>query len=114
MSWSLVLLVAVAGAIGSVLRFFVSGWGRPGVFAANTVACLAAGIASGWLDAGSALMVVLVVGLAGGLSTWSTLAAQVGDSWLGGKYAAALGYLAATLVAGVTAATVGFVLGTLL
>ena len=114
MSWSLVLLVAAAGAAGSVLRFLVSGWGRPGVFAANTVACLVAGLATGWLDSGSALTVVIVVGLAGGLSTWSTLAAQVGESWLDRKYGTALGYLGATLLAGVTAITVGYTIGTVL
>ena len=76
MQWFLVfILIGVAGGAGSVMRALLTrfdGWLPYGLFLANS---LAAGLV-GWLLAGPTLttdyFAVLTVGLAGGLSTFST------------------------------------------
>ena len=76
MSWlESALLVALLGGVGSVLRYLFSIWNGLipwGILAANSIASFVAGlaIASGFFET------ALVVGLAGGLSTFSTFAAQ--------------------------------------
>ena len=70
-----VALVGVLGGIGSVLRHLASSWNGflPwGTLIVNIVGALVAGIALG-LDF---FVIALVFGLAGGLSTFSTFAAQ--------------------------------------
>jgi len=76
-----VALAAVGCALGCVARDLTVGRFRArmdradlGVLAANLAACVLAGLAS---SAGGALGHLLVAGVAGGLSTWSTLAVEV-------------------------------------
>ena len=76
MQWFLVfVLIGAAGGAGSVVRALLTrfdGWLPYGLFLANS---LAAGLV-GWLLAGPTLtadyLMVLTVGFAGGLSTFST------------------------------------------
>jgi CrcB protein len=67
--------VAVLGGAGSVLRHIASFWSGAlpwGILAVNSVASFVAGVAV----SSQAYEVALIVGLAGGLSTFSTFAAQ--------------------------------------
>ena len=69
------LAVAVLGGAGSVVRHFLGTWTGflPwGILAANSIASFLAGvsIANGFCE------IALVVGLAGGISTFSSFAAQ--------------------------------------
>ena len=67
--------VAVLGGAGSVLRHIASFWSGAlpwGILAVNSVASFVAGLAL----LSQAYEVALIVGLAGGLSTFSTFAAQ--------------------------------------
>ena len=83
------LLAAVGTAAGSAVRDevvqrFRRGAGRPdlGVLAVNLAACALAGFASGAMPHAApalapTLALFLVIGVAGGLSTWSSLAVEV-------------------------------------
>jgi fluoride exporter len=67
--------VAVLGGVGSVLRHIMGFWSGAlpwGILAVNSVASFVAGVAL----SSQAYEVALIVGLAGGLSTFSTFAAQ--------------------------------------
>lgn len=103
-----VVAVAVGGAAGALLRWWLSrlngDWPR-GTFAANMVGCLALGVlvGSGATGAGAT---GLGVGVLGGLTTFSTFAVEVatppGRHWR---------YLAATVFCGAALAALGLWLG---
>jgi fluoride exporter len=83
------LAVAVLGGAGSVVRHLVGTWGGflPwGILMANSIASFLAGasVANGFYE------IALVVGLAGGLSTFSTFAAQSYELIVSGRRARAL------------------------
>lgn len=106
LGWVL-LLVAVGGALGAVVRHLVSmpplGPFR-GVLTVNVAGSALLGVLVGAGDrVPSWLLMVLGVGLAGALTTWSTLAVQV---WEVARRAPgrAAAYLGLTLVLGVGAA----------
>ena len=72
------VLVAIAGGFGAVVRFWLSYWqGRLpwGILLANAIGSFIAGL----VVSGSLETAWLIVGLAGGLSTFSTFAAQTHD-----------------------------------
>jgi CrcB protein len=83
--WQQFFLVAAGGSLGAVGRFLIGGWvtrhvgnGFPwGTFAANLIGAFAAGFLLIWLESRgpSALLwrAFLVVGLLGGLTTFSAL-----------------------------------------
>ena len=82
------LLVAGLGGLGSVVRFILarlSGTLPWGILIANTLASLVAGA---FLGGGqpSVPYSLLVVGFAGGLSTFSSWAAQTASYWRAGSY----------------------------
>lgn len=120
--WQQLGLVAAGGAFGAVGRFVLSGWmtrhmgtGFPwGTFAANLVGCLVAGFVLVWLEGRgtSALLwrAFLMVGVLGGLTTYSALIVELyllqrgnGPHW-GGIY------LAASLVGGMGLLWLGMLL----
>lgn len=100
-------LVALGGAIGSVLRYLVGRWATaalPGAFPAGTWAVnLLGGLLMGMLAAhvartgaaGEPLRLLLGVGLLGGFTTFSAFSLEVftmigkGDAGLAGAYVAA-------------------------
>lgn len=87
--------VAVFGGIGAVLRFWLGGWSGYlpwGILAGNTVASFVVGL--NLPVPGNAVSTWLVVGLAGGLSTFSTFVAQTGWwLWKRGRVPALLNVL---------------------
>ena len=69
------VLVAIAGGFGAVARYWLGTWSGKlpwGILLANSIGSFIAGLVVG----GSIETAWLVVGLAGGLSTFSTFAAQ--------------------------------------
>jgi CrcB protein len=72
------VLVALAGGFGAVTRYWLSTWSGKlpwGILLANSLGSFIAGLAvAGLLESAW-----LIVGLAGGLSTFSTFAAQTHD-----------------------------------
>ena len=72
------VLVALAGGFGAVTRYGLSTWSGKlpwGILLANSIGSFIAGLAV----SGSIENAWLIVGLAGGLSTFSTFAAQTHD-----------------------------------
>lgn len=78
------LAVGLLGGAGSVVRHLIGTWRGflPwGILVANSLASFIAGLALG----AGVYEVALIIGLAGGLSTFSTFAAQSYELWVGGQ-----------------------------
>lgn len=110
-SWyglALTLAVVFAGGVlGGMARFALSRLidnARAATFAANTVACAVAGFAA---TTPAAWQLALGAGLAGALSTWSTLARELGDLITAGRHRPALRHALRTAVLGIVAAWFG-------
>lgn len=118
---ALVLLaVAVGGALGAVLRQLTSvslaGRGRVplGVLVVNVVGSFIAGVALGAPlgDVYTAtVQLIIVSGLCGGLTTFSTFAVETIQLVMAGKHRAALLSVGQNLVFGTAASLVGLALG---
>ena len=102
----------VLASAGASLRWFVTSYGNGdvplGTFAVNVTASLLLGLVVGFEVGGE---VGLQVALLGTLSTWSTLANEVGVMLRTGRDQLAWLYLGTTVVAGVSAAWLGLLLG---
>lgn len=102
------VMVAAGAFLGGVLRWALTRLlpARRGTLTANTLACLVAGIVIG-----SALPVLetalLVTGFCGALSTWSTLARELGELISKRDWGGLVAYGGTTLVLGIVAIQVG-------
>lgn len=103
------VIVALAGGLGSAMRLILSFWrGRMpwGVLLANIIAGLIIGfmqVFTQWNIGNPVLGTVLLLGLCGGLSTFSAVAADTGDYWRDRAYTKAISNLAANLTLPVVA-----------
>jgi fluoride exporter len=77
------LYVALGGALGSVLRYWLSGWvaskaGAPmwGTLAINVVGSFLIGVAAGWNSTHDAVRLFVMVGILGGFTTFSAFSLQ--------------------------------------
>jgi CrcB protein len=115
----LVLAVAAGGALGAVLRYLttVALAGReqpPGpVVIVNIVGSLVSGVAIGAIDDPVVLLVV-VTGFCGGLTTFSTLSVETVQLVMDGRAKRATGGMLVNFIAGTLAVALGAVLGGLL
>lgn len=105
-------LVAAGAFLGGFLRWALTRLlpGRRATLMANTLACFIAGcvIASALPLLESALV---VTGFCGALSTWSTLARELGQLLKARTWWQLVAYSATTMVAGVIAVQVGLWVG---
>mgnify|MGYP001088610535 CR=1 FL=1 len=122
------LNVAVGGAVGSVLRYhvgrFLGGFAAPGegvmqppfpwgTLGVNILGSLAMGVLVGWLARGSLggntepLRLLIGVGLLGGFTTFSAFSAEMVAMLHRGQSGLAIGYAAASLIAGMAAMILG-------
>jgi fluoride exporter len=111
--------VAAGGALGSVLRFLVSGWfltrfgpGFPwGTFAVNISGSFAIGfvvqLATSRADFSPYLRLLLVPGILGGYTTFSAFAYETYGLGTAGFPIQSIAYAAGSVVAGVAAAYAG-------
>jgi fluoride exporter len=109
------LVVAIGGAIGAVLRWSVGELiDRPvdgfpwATFVVNVTGCLLIGLAAGRLPRHSDAWLGAVVGVLGGLTTFSTFAVETRSLVDHGRSGLAFIYVAATLVAGLAATELAF------
>ncbi len=117
----LLLLAAGAGCgVGAVLRFLVGRIDHPQSFPWPTIAVNAAGaVLLAWLTAAALAggitdeeLVILGGGLAGGLTTFSSMAVDAVVLFQDGRRRDAVLYLLATFAVGVAGAGVGWARGT--
>lgn len=136
------LVIALAGAIGALGRYlmdisFSAGQHRRahsgarifplGILAANTAACFLVGAAAAWAanhriswatddfsGIPGLLVLALVLGIGGGLSTMSTFMVAAVSLWRSGARAMAWAYLGLTLGTGVAAGVLGGLVASLL
>jgi len=112
MWWQQLGLVMAGGALGAAGRFWLGGAllrqlgsGLPwGTLAANLIGAFAVGFIAVWLEGRGAAALMwrafLIVGLLGGLTTYSALMLEMLLYARSSRMPLALGYLAATLVLG--------------
>jgi fluoride exporter len=107
----MILALALAGAVGAVLRLVADHYLHPhGILVANVVGSFIAGLASG-AAGGDA---VWVTGLAGALTTFSTVSVSTARDALSGRFRAAAATWAAHLVGGTVAVVLGLTAGSAL
>ncbi|MCQ9344243.1 CrcB family protein [Corynebacterium kozikiae] len=98
-----VIWVFAGGAIGGAARYLLSKLPF-GTLIANTAACWLLGqVMRTGTGTDSTQYLLLGAGLAGALSTWSTLAGELQAKIAGGKWLRASGYLLAQVVCGLVA-----------
>ncbi|MBW8310934.1 MAG: fluoride efflux transporter CrcB [Rhizobium sp.] len=112
MNWNLLWLVMAGGALGAGTRHLIGGWllrqlgnGMPwGTLAVNLLGSFAAGFLLVWLEGRGPsalyLRAFLIVGVLGGLTTYSALMLECLMYARGAKLGALAGYLGLTLVGG--------------
>lgn len=98
-----ILAVAAGGFLGGAMRSLLAA--RPGglwgTFTTNLLAVVVLGLVLGH---GGLLALAAGAGFAGALSTWSTLAREIGGLLRERRFRRAAGYTSATLTAGVAVA----------
>ena len=112
MNWNLLMIVMAGGALGAGLRHLIGGWllrqlgsGVPwGTLAVNLLGSFAAGFLLVWLEgrgpSAMYLRAFLIVGVLGGLTTYSALMIECLVYARTARLGLLLGYLAATLAGG--------------
>jgi CrcB protein len=106
----LALAVVAAGALGAVARYLVgrvgakSAWPWP-VLLVNVVGSLVAGVAM------HTEVALIVTGLAGGLTTFSTFSVETVQLATRGRWRAAAANVGANVAVGLAAATLGWFAG---
>lgn len=84
------LFVALLGGVGATARFWLAKYQGAlpwGILLANSLAAMIGAAAIASMGIAHPTTVLLVSGLAGGLSTYSTLIAQTSELWLSGRWA---------------------------
>jgi CrcB protein len=115
-----VMTLAVAGAVGTLLRYALATWigratgdGFPwGTCAVNILGCLAIGALAAWADRGGALppalRIALVVGLLGGFTTFSAFGLETFRLLERAEWGRAMAYVGLTNLAGFAAVWAGY------
>ena len=116
-------LVALGGALGSTLRWWLSGaiqrWTGSafpwGTFTVNAVGSLAIGLVAA-LALERALVapaarIFVVVGVLGGFTTFSALSYETFALLRDGQWLAAVGYAGGSVIVGVSGAVIGYAAG---
>jgi CrcB protein len=117
MTWWVYAAAIVACGVGAASRYALAEARRPHqvpwpTLVANVVGSVVLGAAAAAVHSGAPdwVFIVLGAGLAGGITTFSSLALDAVTLWGNARRSAAVAYLAATLVLGVTAAWLGWAL----
>lgn len=118
-----IFLVGIGGAVGSILRFLVSGWVQSvsgvsfpfGTLTVNVLGCFIIGVLSYLADMRGVLTpemrALLIVGVLGGFTTFSSFGNETMALVRDGEMGYALANVALSLVLGLGAVYVGRTLG---
>ena len=111
-----IILVFAGGILGGITRYMLGKALPPylGTLIANMCACLTLGIIARLFEAHSFAYAAGGVGFAGALSTWSTLANELGHLLKTHNYRLFAGYLTATIIGGLAALQLGLTIGTIM
>ncbi len=122
MSAFTLLLIAAGGSAGAMGRYGIceaqsrlTSWpGWTGVLAANLMGCLIMGLAAGWPRGGPWTEMLVMTGLCGALTTFSSFALDLALLWLGGQRRAALSCVSLSAGLGIPLVMLGELLGGLI
>jgi fluoride exporter len=123
-----IILIAVGGAFGSLLRYFVQGgvqrfggdWAERltganfpvGTFVVNATSCLAIGVLAGYFASPQLMReeyrIGLTVGVLGGYSTFSTFGLESFNLANDGEFALAIANMLLSCAVGFTAVWIGY------
>jgi CrcB protein len=120
------ILVAIGGAIGAACRYGLGSIIKSsgalaglGTFVVNAIGCLAIGLICGWLshtclgdNAKSAASLLLVTGVCGGFTTFSTYALDTVRYFQNGEMLAGLAYIFLSLFVGIALCSLGLYITT--
>jgi fluoride exporter len=112
------LYVALGGALGSVLRYWLSGWvaskaGAPmwGTLAINVVGSFLIGVAAGWNSTHDAVRLFVMVGILGGFTTFSAFSLQTLELLQKGDVTLGLANVALSIVLCLLGVWLGYLAG---
>lgn len=120
-----VLLIFIGGGIGAALRYFISDWSKRvftipviGTFIVNIIGCFLIGFILGLtvnksLEISGNLKLLIIVGLLGGLTTFSTFSLEVFEFLNAGKIASGLLYTGLSVILGLFFTYLGVILSNL-
>lgn len=112
------LLVAAGGALGSVLRFWLGGWvaskiGAPvwGTLFVNVTGCFLIGFLDALFSSQPWIRYLLMIGVMGGYTTFSTFSLQTLDFMQKGQVTLALVNVASSVILCLLGVWLGFLAG---
>lgn len=112
-----ILYVGLGSCLGGIVRYLLSsairwdGHGLPwGTLAVNLLGCLLIGLLAGILSRhpSQALNLLLIVGLCGGFTTFSTFSRESLTLLQSGQYAALVTYILLSLIVGIALSATGY------
>ena len=112
--FSNILLVGLGGGIGSVLRFLIQRWMNAvypwGTLTVNILGCFAIGLLWGLftLHIDEQKRLLLVTGLCGGFTTFSSFTYEGLDMMMQGRWLPFVGYTTGSVALGLLATYLGF------
>ncbi|MEW1981785.1 CrcB family protein [Citricoccus sp. NPDC079358] len=110
MTLTMMLALALAGAVGAVLRLLADHYLQPrGILVANAIGSFVAGLATTGITGPA--QTIWVVGLAGALTTFSTVSVSTARDALSGRFAAAVGSWSSHLALALLAVGLGLAAG---
>lgn len=114
-----IVVVALAGGVGAVVRYALARLGHPDrlpwpILVANLAGAFVAGLATSLLGGEPLLLLVVVTGFCGGLTTFSTWMVETVQLADRRRMRHAVGNVAVTLATGVGLAALGLWVGALL
>jgi len=121
-----IIMVGLGGFTGSVFRYLISGWIQKlsdspffpyGTLGVNVLGCLLIGLLGGWADNAELFSpsgrLLLIVGLLGGFTTFSTFSYETMALLRDKELWAASAYVGLHLILGFTAVALGYGLSNL-
>lgn len=117
-----ILLVGAGGFAGSVLRYLISRfvvttWPSAfpfGTFTVNMIGCFLIGVILAFTlqnSISTQARLLLATGFCGGFTTFSSFSLEVFQSWQQGEIGLGLLYIMASVIVGIAAVAVGFLIG---